>query len=199
MIEYLRGKLLVKDAEHILIEVNGVGYGLDIPLSTYNALPRAGDTAELFVFTYVRDEAFKLFGFQTEEERDIFEVLINTSGIGPKMSLGILSSFSIGDFAAAVLNKDLAALTRIPGIGKKTAERLVVELKDKMERFSFAQPEALAKMSDAARQRIREAVAALESLGCKPYVASRAVTKAHKLLGEDAPLELLIKEALKHR
>ncbi len=199
MIEYLRGKLLVKDAEHILIEVNGVGYGLDIPLSTYNVLPRAGDNVELFVYTYVRDEAFRLFGFQSEEERDIFEVLINTSGIGPKMGLGILSSFSIGDFATAVLNKDLGALTRIPGIGKKTAERLVIELKDKMERFSFRQPLALAKISDVARQRIREAIAALEALDCKPYVASRAVAKAHKVLGEDAPLESLIKEALKHR
>ena len=199
MIEYLRGKLLVKDAEHILIEVNGVGYGLDIPLSTYNVLPRAGDNVELFVYTYVRDEAFRLFGFQSEEERDIFEVLINTSGIGPKMGLGILSSFSIGDFATAVLNKDLGALTRIPGIGKKTAERLVIELKDKMKRFSFRQPEALTKISDAARQRIREAIAALESLDCKPYVASRAVAKAHKVLGEDASLESLIKESLKHR
>jgi Holliday junction DNA helicase RuvA len=199
VIEYLRGKLLVKDPDHILMEVNGVGYGLDIPLSTYNVLPRAGDTVELFVYTFVRDEAFKLFGFQTEEERDIFEVLINTSGIGPKMSLGIMSSLSIGDFASAVLNKDLAALTRIPGIGKKTAERLVVELKDKMERFSFKEPEAVAKIGDAARQRIHEAVAALESLGCKPYVASRAVAKAHKIVGEDAPLESLIKEALKHR
>jgi len=131
--------------------------------------------------------------------RDIFEVLINTSGIGPKMSLGILSSFSIGDFATAVLNKDLEALTRIPGIGKKTAERLVIELKDKMERFSFRQPEALTKISDAARQRIREAVAALEALDCKPYVASRAVAKAYKIMGEDASLESLIKEALKHR
>jgi Holliday junction DNA helicase RuvA len=199
VIEQLTGKIVYKEPEHVVLDVNGVGYGLDIPLSTYNQLPGVDQTIRMFTFLCVQEEALRLFGFHTEEERDIFTVLINTPGIGPKTSLGILSSLPIDEFARAIANNDLHTLTRIPGIGKKTSERLVLELRGKLERFMYAPSAHERTASREKRKRVDEAIQALISLGCRPSVAQQAVWKAVDVVPEDVTLEDLVKESLKYR
>jgi Holliday junction DNA helicase RuvA len=198
MIEWLSGILRFKEPQHVVIDVGGVGYGVDVPLTTYERLPEIDQTVELFIYYYVREDHVDLFGFLTREEREVFEIFINTSGIGPKTSLGILSSVPIGDFARAVTENDLSVLTRIPGVGRKTAERLIVELRDKMKAFLIgveASGTELAKRSPE----IEDALAALMQLGTRPAVAERAVARAAERLGDKARSEELVREALKHR
>lgn len=187
-----------------MLDVNGVGYGLDVPTSTTASLPEQGQPAELFCHLYVQEQVLRLYGFFTEEERDVFEVFIGTSGIGPKTALSILSSIEIGAFARAILREDIRTLTTLPGIGKKTAERLVLELREKVAAFADSTDRkggVVAEVSPAGvrADAMREAMEALEALGCKPIVASRAVQKAFELLGPDATIEDLIREGLKHR
>ncbi len=198
MIEHLSGKLIHKEPTHILINVNDVGYGVDIPLNTYNKLSNEGEKVSLFIYTYVREDAIKLFGFYTKEERDIFRVFLGISGLGPKLALGILSTYKPSEFASAIEREDYSLLTRIPGIGKKTAERLIVELREKM--LHFATAEIKEEMGiKAISENIEDAIEALVSLGCSKAVAIKAVKKAVEILGEDTLLEDLIKEGLKHR
>jgi Holliday junction DNA helicase RuvA len=199
LIEQLIGKITSKEPQHVVLDVNGVGYGLDIPLSTFHELPAAEHTVRLFTFLYVQEETLHLYGFYAEEERDIFEVLINTPGIGPKTSLGILSSLLIDEFARAIASNEIHTLTRIPGIGKKTAERLVLELRGKLDGFVSAPGSQDRSLSSEKRKKIDEAVQALTSLGCRPSVAERAVWKAVALLPEDMTLEDLVKESLRQR
>lgn len=199
MIEYLRGIIKTKDDSHLILDVNGVGYGIDIPLTTYENLAEEGEEAELFIFLYTREDSLKLFGFSSAEEREIFEVFINTSGIGPKTSIVIMSSIPPEEFVTAILTKDIGILTRIPGIGKKTAERLILELSDKVKLLSLPSGRKETTSSGAVRSRIEEAIQALIALGCKPFVASKAVNRAFELLGKDASTENLIREGLKNR
>lgn len=199
MIEYLKGKLLYKDKDHIVLDVNGVGYGIDIPLPTYNSLGDIGDDAELFIHLHLREDILKLFGFSSVEERDIFEIFLNISGIGPRTSLVILSTIPPEDFVRAILSNDLNILTQIPGIGKKTAERLIVELKDKVGSIALPSSKHPVEIKESHRTRINDAIAALISLGCKPLTANKSVNKAFEILGEDASTEDLVKEGLKHR
>ena len=198
MIEYLSGKLIHKEPTHILVDVNNVGYGLDIPLNTYHSLPYEGENVNLFVHTYLREDVIKLFGFSTKEERDIFRVLLGISGVGPKLALGILSTYKPSEFASAIEREDYSLLTKIPGIGKKTAERLIVDLREKMLQFATAQIKEEMGVS-VMSEKIEDAIGALVSLGCSRVVAIRAIKKAVEILGEDASLEDLIKEGLKHR
>jgi len=198
MIEYLSGILRFKEPHHIVVDVNGVGYGLDVPASTYERLPEIGQGVQLYTYFYLREDEIQLFGFATPEEQAVFEIFINTSGIGPKTSLGILSAIPIGEFARAVTENDLRVLMQIPGVGRKTAERLVVELRDKMKAFLLgieARGVQLEKRSPA----MHDAVEALVQLGARPNVAARAVTQAAEILGDDASSEDLVREALKHR
>ena len=139
MIEYLRGILLVKEPDHVVVDAGGVGYGVDVPRSTSSVLPEAGGEVALHIHFHFNEQAMRLFGFFTPQERDIFEVFISISGIGPKTALGILSSIDAADFAQAILREDYTKLTKLPGVGKKTAERLVVELRDKILPFAQAQ------------------------------------------------------------
>jgi len=199
VIEIIKGIVLAKEPGHVIVDVGGLGYGLDISLNTYKALPQIGHEISLFVHTYVREDILKLFGFSTEEEREVFEVFITVSGIGPKTGLAILSSIAIDEFAAAILNRDIATLTKIPGIGKKTAERLVLELKDTMKRFSLGRRAAEDSLVEAEDQLAQDAVAALIALDCNPHIAQNAVAKAYAVLGEDCALEDLIKESLRCR
>ncbi|MGI8907036.1 MAG: Holliday junction branch migration protein RuvA [Candidatus Sumerlaeaceae bacterium] len=209
MIEYLRGTLLHKTEGHAAIDVAGVGYGVEVTAAAFAALPRAGEPAELHTYLYVQEAILRLYGFASRDERSLFEVFLGASGIGPKTAIAILSSIEVAAFATAILQGDLKTLTRIPGIGKKTAERLAVELRDKMKEYAFA----TAASSNGARNDadvsagtpyivgsvIREAVEALEALGCKPLVAERAVQKAADILGTEAAVPDLVREALKHR
>ncbi|MBX7244408.1 MAG: Holliday junction branch migration protein RuvA [Candidatus Sumerlaeaceae bacterium] len=206
MIEFLRGRLLTKDSGHVVLDVGGVGYGVDVPVTTLDRLPDAGEEVALHTHLYLQEAIMRLYGFLTEGERDVFQVFLGTSGIGPKTALGILSSIKIGDFARAVLRNDLSTLMKIPGIGKKTAERLVVELRDKMMHFAEGGApggkKTVAATDDAGKHRggpLGETIQALIGLGCKPAVAERASYKALEILGADASIQDLIKEALKHR
>jgi len=201
MIEYINGRLIAKELDHIVIEAGGIGYGMDISLATFEALPSPGETCELHTLLYVREDAFRLYGFATPGERAIFEVLIATSGIGPKLAFSILSNMPIDEFAGAIASKNIQRLVKIPAIGKKTAERLCVELKGKLSGFIGAgigtkSPES---GKEEPTTPLEDAISALIALGVKPVVAGSAVHKAMKLLGEDAPVEELIKEGLKHR
>jgi len=198
MIEWLSGVLRFKAPQHIVVNVQGVGYGMDVPQSTHDRLPAVGEPVELHIYHYVREDQLSLYGFLTVEERDLFEIFIGTSGVGPKTSLGILSAVAIGDFARAIVDNNLAVLTRIPGVGRKTAERLVVELRDKLKKYLLELEAAGGPVAPRSAQ-VEDAIAALMQLGTKPAVAAGAVTKAARALGEKATSEELVREALKHR
>lgn len=195
MIEYIKGILVSKGPTHAVIDVNGVGYGLSIPLSTYTKLAGQGCGQKLCSWLYVRDDALQLFGFSTEEEREIFKLLLNVSGVGPRMALGILSAMTVNDFLEAVRNGNITLLVSIPGIGKKKAERLLLELKDRVGAGLGADGEV---PDEATGNSVKNAAAALVSLGCGHFEAADAVRKAVKTLGNDSNLEDIIKESLKH-
>src|SRR5262245_22121847 len=133
MIASLRGALLEKHPNQVIVDVHGVGYDVAIPVSTYSALPESGKEVTLRVHTHVREDAIALFGFVSSEEKVLFEKLIGVSGIGPKLAITVLSGLAAADLTTAIRSGDVQRLTRIPGIGKKTAERMVLELRDKVD------------------------------------------------------------------
>jgi Holliday junction DNA helicase RuvA len=209
MIEFLRGTLQFKQNEHAVIEVHGIGYGVDLTTAAARALPHIGEITELHIYLYVQEAIMRLYAFASRQERELFEIFLNTSGIGPRTAMSILSNIEIPVFARALLQGDLRTLTRIPGIGKKTAERLALELKDKLQLYadmSSTKHEAGVPGVDNPAtpgvihgEAMREAVEALITLGCKPLVAERAILKAAELLGPSAGTPELVKEGLKHR
>lgn len=167
MIGFLRGQILRRQPPHLLIDVQGVGYEVEAPMSTFYSLPEAGAEVMLYTHLVVREDAHVLFGFGTETERRLFRALIRVNGVGPRLALTILSGVSVENFVRCVRDNDSAALTRLPGIGKKTAERLVVEMRDRLEDAGSEAVTSGAPMS--ARD---EALSALVSLGYKPPEAS---------------------------
>ena len=179
MIGHLRGTVLEKRPNEVVIETGGVGYEVQIPISTYTALPNQGAAASLRIYTHVREDTIALFGFATGEEKQLFEQLISVSGIGPKLAITVLSGLAAPDLIAAIRNGDVAQLVRIPGVGKKTAERIVLELKDKVVAAEgagkgTAAPEAIPTFSALER----DVLSALLNLGCTRPVAEEAVRKA---------------------
>ncbi len=194
MISSLRGTLMQKSPTEVLIDVGGVGYGLNIPLSTFEALGALNTTCTLLTYLYVREDILQLFGFATEQERTTFRMLVSVSGIGPKMAQGILSGISVADLKMHVKTGNLKALTAIPGVGRKLAERLVLELRDKLERFDGG------RSSDAALSGSihQEALLAMTSLGYSRGMAERGITAAlNEADGKTVTLEGLIKAALR--
>ncbi|MBL4665681.1 MAG: Holliday junction branch migration protein RuvA [Nitrospinaceae bacterium] len=194
MIAHLKGQLTYKSPEHSIVDVNGVGYKVFTPLSTYYALPQLGESVSLRIHTRVREDDLKLFGFLTEEEQSIFEKLITINKVGPKLALGILSGLSPSELLTAVMNKDTARLSSIPGVGKKTAERLALELKDKLADLALDmkhQPNA-----DHQDGFYEDALSALVNLGYKKPQAEKALQSAYDQNGKDSSLEDLIKESL---
>ena len=198
MIGSLRGRLTVKQPPQLLIEVGGVGYELEAPMSTFYALPAPGEEVRLLTHLVVREDAQVLYGFMREEERRLFRLLIKVSGVGPKIALAILSGSDADAFASCIAAGDTASLIRIPGIGRKTAERLVLELRDRVTTHAGATP----TLGEAAVGGPRgEALAALSALGYRPAEATRMVDAA---VGEggagvaDAPTstEEIIRRAL---
>lgn len=167
MIGWLRGKLLRKQPPHLLLDVQGVGYEVEAPMSTFYGLPDSGTEITLYTHLVVREDAQVLFGFASEAERRLFRSLIRVNGVGPRLALTILSGVSTEQFVHAVRANDTAALTRLPGIGKKTAERLVVEMRDRLESLDAGSP-----VGGGAPAR-DEALAALVALGYKPQEAGR--------------------------
>jgi holliday junction DNA helicase RuvA len=174
MIGFLKGRLAAKNPPFLLIDVNGVGYELEAPMSTFYGLPAAGEAVALFTHLVVREDAHILFGFGTEGERRLFRGLLKVSGVGPKIALGILSGASVEDFLRTIEAEDVAMLTRIPGIGRKTAERVIIEMRDSVKKLSMSHlgaDSAPAFTAPASPQ--SEAYAALVALGYKPPEVTR--------------------------
>ena len=195
MIAFLRGRVLDKSPNRILIDVNGVGYDVHVPLSTYYDVGDAGSEVSLRVYTHVREDALQLFGFLTPLEQLLFERLIGISGIGPKLAVAVLSGIGSRELVTAVQRADIARLTRIPGVGKKTAERIVLELKDRLGDVPAAPGAAGAQPSTGDRLR-SDLVSALENLGYHRPLAERAVDATRKPDG-DATFEDALKSALR--
>ncbi len=200
MIAFVQGKLVEALPTMIVVDVHGVGYELLIPLSSFDRLPAAGNEVKLLTHLAIREDAHTLYGFITTQERDLFRMLVHTvSGIGPKIALNVLSGISINAFRAAVGTGDIKALSQISGVGKKTAERIVVELKDKLGGFGSgpsATPGGSSPLSDT-DQRQTDAMAALTALGFKQNEAFDAVRASLAMLGPQAGVEALVRAALK--
>ncbi len=196
MIGSLTGILKSKSPTELLVDVNGVGYLLSIPLSTYSSVGEVNTPIHLLTHLHVREDAMQLFGFATESERQLFRLLIAISGIGPKTAQGILSGMSVADLQDAIASGNIAALTSVPGVGRKTAERLVVELRDKVGK---TEKEPASGAGDRNAEIRNEALLALTSLGYNRIAAEKAIRSALKDSGDSGlSVEDLIKRALKH-
>ena len=197
MISFLKGTLSEALPTQVVIDVNGVGYEVLIPLSSFDKLPAPGGEVKLLTHLAIRDDAHVLYGFSSETERDLFRQLIrHVTGIGPKIALNVLSGTTPTSFQAAVANGDVKALSCISGVGKKTAERIVVELRDKLGDGMAIDSGSGAPIS-AEDQKMADAIAALEALGSKPKAAQEAIRVAITMLGPDKPVDELVRAALK--
>lgn len=198
MIAFLEGQLVEALPTQVVVEVQGVGYEVFIPLSSFDKLPAPGQRVRVLTHLAVREDAHVLYGFATAAERILFRLLINTvNGVGPKLALNILSGMTPTAFRGAVAAGDVKALSRISGVGKKMAERLVVELKDKVGTAGAWEASSEQRAVSAADQRINDAVLALVALDFKPAEAHDAVRAAQAMLGETATVEALVRAALK--
>lgn len=193
MIASLTGMLKRKAADHLIVEVHGVGYHVQAPLSTYSALPGVGEEVSLHIHTHVREDALALFGFFAEEEKEAFLLLMGVSGIGPRLALAVLSSMSVPDIVRAIRASDDSTLRSIPGIGKKTAARMVLELRDKVT--LLAAESCAAGETVSGQDCVDDAVSALVNLGYKKPLAEEAVKKVRKER-TGLSVEELIKEGL---
>lgn len=197
MIARLKGTLLEINLTQVIVDVHGVGYLVFIPMSTYDRLPRADSEVTLLINTQVREDSFSLYGFATPEEKQLFEILLGATGVGPKLALSILSSLPVSSFCSAIANRDLNVIKRISGIGPKTAERLIVELRDKIGKLAPALSSAERTVPDEVAAAAEDAVLALEQLGFKPEKIRKAI---HKIIEEipakECSSENLIRKAL---
>src|SRR5690348_7040994 len=190
MITFLQGKLIEALPTQVIVEVNGVGYEALIPLSSFDKLPQPGAPIKLLTHLVIREDAHSLYGFMTGPERELFRLLINTvSGIGPKIALNVLSGISVTAFRGAVANQDIKALSQISGVGKKTAERIVVELKDKIGAAGAWEAASAQRALAPQDQKLNDAVLALLALGFKQVEAHDSVRKAQVSLGPQATVE----------
>ncbi|RZQ02661.1 Holliday junction branch migration protein RuvA [Vibrio vulnificus] len=201
MIGRLRGILLEKQPPELLIEVNGIGYEVQMPMSCFYELPNIGEEAIIYTHFVVREDAQLLYGFNTVKERALFREVIKANGVGPKLGLAILSGMTASQFVASVEREDISTLVKLPGVGKKTAERLVVEMKDRLKGWSagdlfmpFTDAAPVDSGSASSNSAEEEAVSALLALGYKPVQASKVVSQIAK---PDMTSEQLIREALK--
>ena len=193
MIAYVRGVLDHKEPGRVVVDVGGIGYEIFVPLSTYQKLPALGGQVKLFTHHHVREDTIGLYGFLSSEEKEIFELVLTISGVGTKVALSILSAMSAEVFRRSIAQGDMKTLTKIPGIGKKSAERMVLELKDKIGSVHIDEGMAMALGIESDN----DAVAALLSLGAGQSAAEYAVYRAERLLGDDAKIEDLIAQAIK--
>jgi Holliday junction DNA helicase RuvA len=179
MIAHLRGKLIAKHPNQAIVEAGGVGYDVIISVPTFSELPALNAEVSFFIHTHVREDALALFGFLRAQEKQLFEKLLSVSGIGPKLAITILSGMAADSMVAAIKGNNVASLTRIPGIGKKTAERMVLELRDKLDAFGIA-PDAVAAASPVEE----DVISALVNLGYQRPVAERALAKLGNVSAE---------------
>lgn len=195
MIAHLHGILAECELTEVVVDVHGVGYHVSVPLSTFDRLPRQGETVHLLTHLQVREDLMQLFGFATREERQLFLMLLDVTGIGPRLALNILSCMSVERFAQALMAEDLKALAKINGIGKRSAERLVVELREKIKRVAPAA--GLAAPATTLSVDAQDAVSALETLGFKADAARKVVQAICAEAGNKPPTaENLIRKAL---
>lgn len=197
MISHIRGTVLEKSTHSVVVEANGLGYELEVPVSTAFDLPDQGVEVSLFTHFVVREDAQLLFGFMKRSDRDVFRTLIKINGVGPKVAVSILSCFDASALALCVETENLSALVKVPGIGKKTAERLLIELRDKLKVQVSASADLVSSAAAPASASLdskTEAVAAMEALGYKPAEAEKLIKKVYS---EDLSVEALIKAALK--
>jgi len=198
MITFLRGKLVEALPTQAVVEVNGLGYEVLIPLSSFDRLPAPGGDVLLLTHLAIREDAHVLYGFMTATERDLFRMLINTvSGIGPKIALNVLSGMNVTAFRGAVASGDVKALSQISGVGRKTAERIVVELRDKVGAAGAWEATSEKRSLSATEQKINDAVLALMALGFKQQDGHEAVRAAQTLLGPETSVENLVRACLK--
>lgn len=198
MIGRIHGKLIDKQPPELVVDVNGVGYEIQAPMTTIYRLPEVGSAVTLFTHFVVREDAQLLFGFYDREERSLFRSLLKVNGVGPKMALAILSGIEAQEFVRCVTESDITSLTRIPGVGKKTAERLLVEMRDRLKEWDHApaaQGQSPAKAVSPQNQKIADAESALIALGYKPQEAAKSVAAVLEQHGGSS--ETLIRAALK--
>jgi Holliday junction DNA helicase RuvA len=198
MINFLHGKLVDALPTQVTVDVNGIGYEVLIPLSSFDKLPLPGNDVKLLTHLAIRDDAHVLYGFFTAAEREMFRLLIHTvSGIGPKLALNVLSGMNVTALRGAVANGDVKSLSQISGVGKKTAERIVVELKDKIGAVGAWEAMSAQRALSADDQKTNDAVLALMALGFKQPEAHDAIRAAGAVLGPQATVEALVRASLK--
>ncbi len=195
MIGHLRGTVLHKSPGELIIEAAGIGYDVTVPISTYAALPAEGAEVALRIYTHVREDALSLFGFLTKEEKTVFERLLSVSGIGPKLAVTVLSGLATNDLIEAIRMGDLARLVRIPGVGKKTAERIVLELRDKLSGIDQASGGLIPEATPTWSELEQDVLSALVNLGCSRPAAEDAIRKT-KERGAPAGFEPFFRSAL---
>lgn len=200
MIAYLKGTVLEASPLELILDVQGVGYAIQIPITTAEKIPPAGQTCELHIHSVYREDSASLYGFVSKNDRDFFRLIIEkVSGIGPRIALSILSKMSVEILQNAIFNQDTTLLSQCPGIGKKTAERLVIELKDKVSTKDpslSVGPSTGSAKATFTNSKYQDAVSSLITLGYKLPEADKRVSKALQNLGTDVPTEAIIKEAL---
>ena len=199
MYHYLTGKIAEKTPVAVILDVNGIGYEVRVSLSTFSSLPNLGETVKLFTHFVVREDAQLLYGFATEEEREAFRLLISISGIGPKLAITLLSGVTLPELKRAIQEKNVPVLTAISGIGQKTAERVIIELKDKIGKAEVSAGKELIHDASVSDQMVEDSVSALVSLGYTKQKAKEAIQKTLKaMLGKKPSVEEIIRSALKH-
>lgn len=196
MMEYIKGILTSSSLEKTIVEVGGIGYRISIPLSNYTKLPKIGEPLQLFLSTVIREDSQKHYGFLTLEERDLFEVLTQISGIGPKTALSLLGHLEAPDLQLAISSSDVQSICKVPGIGKKTAERLIIEMRDKVQKNPIAKI-SIPSHRSSHTSTAQDALSALINLGYQPALAQKAVYATLEEVNEDADLAVVITTSLK--
>jgi Holliday junction DNA helicase RuvA len=198
MIARIKGILIYKSISHVIVDAHGIGYRIFVPLTTFYELPETGQSVNLNIYTHVKEDALHLFGFHTLEDQSIFQMLISVSGIGPKLALNILSGIPAREFIRAVTQGNLSRLVAIPGVGKKTAERMVLELKDKILKIDLGEVAVEGVSDRESDDAVKEdALSALVNLGYKNAAARNAIDKVIAEAPGSLSLDILLKEVLK--
>ena len=197
MIAHIHGRLQFKSPECLVVDVEGLGYEIQVPLTTFYDLPDVGSMVALHIHTHVREDALRLYGFQSREEKELFVRLMTVAGIGPRLAVNILSGTSPAELVETVRQGDVARLTAIPGVGRKTAERIMVDLRDKLPGLALKHELSFPIKQTADDAILGDALSALLNLGYKKPVAQRAIETARKRLQDNPTLETLLKETLR--
>jgi holliday junction DNA helicase RuvA len=198
MIALICGKIAYKEIASVVIDTNGVGYRVFIPLTTFYELPEAGESVTLHVHTHVKEDAINLFGFYTTQERDLFQLMISVSGIGPKIAMNIISGITAGELFQAISGGNVGKLVSIPGVGRKMAERLILELREKIAKKMTLEQVPAASDQQKGDEMIKEDVlSALVNLGYKNNTAKDALDKVLQMTEENLSLDALLKKTLK--